>query len=74
MIDSDKRNMIGWSEEAKENAKLAEDHMGELTAKYGSGWILVLNQKVIAWAPFVTWMPLDKMGKYDDSVCCELHW
>ena len=21
MIDSDKRNMIGWSEEAKENAK-----------------------------------------------------
>lgn len=40
MIDSDKRNMIGWSEEAKENAKWAEDHMGELTAKYGSGWIL----------------------------------
>ena len=74
MMDYNKRDMTVWSEEAKANAEWVEDHMRELTAKYRSGWVLVLNKKVIAWAPFATWMPLDKLGKYDDSVCCELHW
>ena len=73
MIDPDKINMVEWSEEAKANALWANEHMKELTAKYGSGWVLVLNKQVVAWAPFVTWMPLDKFGRYDDSVCCELH-
>lgn len=73
MIDSNKKDMTGWSEEAKANALWADEHMNELTAKYGSGWVLVLDKQVIAWAPFVTWMPLDKLRRNDDSVCCELH-
>ena len=74
MIDSDKRNMIGWSEEAKENAKWAEDYMGETNRKIWKRVDLGSEPKSHCLAPFVTWMPLDKMGKYDDSVCCELHW
>ena len=45
MIDPDKRNMVEWSEEAKANALWANEHMKELTAKYGSGWVLVLNKQ-----------------------------
>lgn len=69
MIKMNKENMIDWSSETKRNALWANQHMDALNAKYGDGYVLILNRQVIAWAKFATWLPLNN---YEDAICCEL--
>ena len=47
-----------WSERARRNADRADKHREQLLAKYGCGYVLILNQQVCSWAKFLTWLPL----------------